>query len=425
MQHILNSRIDLSEWLIHFIREPNEDDIPERYKNDAGRIPLWFDEGGQKKFSDYSFLEQEYEDEHPLSNSLDVLNKILFDGFIKANWSFRKSRPTIYGPRAAVCFTEMPLYALVNYAKMRNNRQAVNTYGIAVPRRDLFKYGGRQVIYGLSTEFAEASAEDKFFGQGFRTLAARCGIALREQYRYVSTNLEGSSPIDWTHEREWRWPYQHRLHFYHSGLPIWLEDDICDFHQVIIIVTKSHEANATLKKLKEMYDSGSNNYSREYSLQTVLDTKVLALEELVGIDSSKFNLRIDDLPLHSLPQIKLVEPSKEVLIKVKAALHIAKREAIQAVEARASVMRDENGLIKDIFGFANVVTYESDSEVTAALLKMNYAVAMFDRGYYVHEATSNSATGGLLSLEEAGAQAAAAALTRELRQDFHVSSRWD
>jgi hypothetical protein len=50
----------------------------------------------------------------------------------------RNGRPTIYGPRAACCFTEMPLYALLHYASARADSAVVDYDGVALLKSELF-----------------------------------------------------------------------------------------------------------------------------------------------------------------------------------------------------------------------------------------------------------------------------------------------
>ena len=93
----------------------------------------------------------------------------------------------IYGPKSAVCFTEMPLYALIDYVKARNKSGYADRYGIAFRREELFEAGARPVIYGLTGEHKEISSCESLCG--FRVLSECTGIGLHEQYRYVYTNL--------------------------------------------------------------------------------------------------------------------------------------------------------------------------------------------------------------------------------------------
>ena len=210
-------RLDLTEWIIHFIhdRKP-EDDISsladiaelEGYTGDM-RLPDYYDEYGNGKY----VISREEENEYSIEEdapALEVLKKILHDGYIKSGWSLRNLIPTIYGPKSAVCFTEMPLYALIDYAKSRETSGYVGRHGIAFRRNELYAAGARPVIYGLSSPYVETDKDEKGIYQGRLLSIKDTGIGIQEQYRYVSTNLTKEynpkhKPIDWTHEREWRW----------------------------------------------------------------------------------------------------------------------------------------------------------------------------------------------------------------------------
>ena len=130
---------------------------------------------------------------------LRILKKILHDGYIKSGWSLRNFVPTIYGPKSAVCFTEMPLYALVDYAKTRRISGYVGNYGIAFRRNELFAAGARNVIYGLSTAHLEAEVDEKGIFQGRLLSVKETGIGTQEQYRYVATNLVKGDSLSLIH----------------------------------------------------------------------------------------------------------------------------------------------------------------------------------------------------------------------------------
>lgn len=65
----------------------------------------------------------------------------------------------------------------------------------------MFNYGARPVIYGLD-EHNNARCSQ---GRNGERILDETALPLIEQYRYV-TYVPGK--IDWTHEREWRWPYR-------------------------------------------------------------------------------------------------------------------------------------------------------------------------------------------------------------------------
>lgn len=216
MSSIQHQRLDLSEWVIHFIHDRKLEDDPstladlaelEGYVGDM-RLPDYYDNLGEGHNIMCEYEENEYLIDEKAS-ALEVLKKILHDGFIKSGWSLRKMAPTIYGPKSAVCFTEMPLYALVDYARSRQASGYVGNHGIAFRRNELFAAGARPVIYGLSTPHQETDTNENGVYQG-RLLSVDTGIGIQEQYRYVATSIPkvygpGHKFIDWTHEREWRW----------------------------------------------------------------------------------------------------------------------------------------------------------------------------------------------------------------------------
>ena len=103
------NRIDITEWLTHFIHEKKAKLAPQDdYIENITSFPDYFTKDGEEVYFD----EDDYEFEYQLevgSEAFHVLKKILFDGFLKTSWSFREGTPTIYGNRSAVCFSEMPL----------------------------------------------------------------------------------------------------------------------------------------------------------------------------------------------------------------------------------------------------------------------------------------------------------------------------
>jgi hypothetical protein len=128
------------------------------------------------------------------TSTLERLKQILQCGYIQADvggrikWSgkyYGAYTPTIRGqhPAVAVCFTEQPLLGFTQ--SWRIARARYQPYGIALHKHNLFRYGGRPVIYGDETLYKRLSEED--------------------QYLFVCyAPIPFSKPVDWTHEREWR-----------------------------------------------------------------------------------------------------------------------------------------------------------------------------------------------------------------------------
>lgn len=173
----------------------------------------------------------------------------------------RNNKPTIYGPVSAVCFTEMPLYSLVEYAKVRGQVSGyVGDYGIAFKRNELFAAGARPVIYGLSSVPIEVFEDKRGIFQG--RILSENQLPLNEQYRYVLTKLTANSSeknIDWMMEREWRWPLPYdKLGV--PGIPFLLSKEYADFFsEIYIIVSSDEELKDITNYLRTLYDSKSTN----------------------------------------------------------------------------------------------------------------------------------------------------------------------
>lgn len=171
-------------------------------------------------------------------SAFEILKKIIEDGYLKTGWSQRGLRRTIFGKKPAVCFTESPLFAFVDYVKKRQDRHAIDSYGIALTRGDLFRITARNVIYGTTHNPKERKDVSGAYLLG--------DFPPEEQYRYVlTTDVDGKN--DWMHEREWRWTYQDFLHGTCQELKIWyFDDDNYHFNPIVIIVKAEHERKELL-----------------------------------------------------------------------------------------------------------------------------------------------------------------------------------
>ena len=437
-------RLDLTEWVIHFVHDRKPDDnLDGLYENyllfsddkDGNRIDsskLYLDEDDFRypDFYDsegkgHNMLDEFIENEYPIdenASAFSVLKMILHDGFIHSSWSIRNGIPSVYGPNSAVCFTEMPLYALVDYARVRGEKSGyVGNYGIAFRRNELFAAGARPVIYGLSGEFKETDNLNGIY-QG-RLLDSYCGIGVHEQYRYVSTLLpkKYGLTIDWTHEREWRWALPNDS-LGVPGIPFFLSKDFADFFtDVIIIVGTDEEQEDILLHLKNLYDSGCRNTGFDYNKEMISSAKVLSLEAIANEENIDFHtMKIEDLPMKQLRIMPEFNVSDELLSKVKVTIAKASEISVSAVKEYLKT-HPEFDEQKGWYGFANVCTYEI-SEVTQALLQIKAANAYSDGDYLI---SVNQYRTSNLDLLEVGANAAAKFLTKELGQPFYVKSRLD
>lgn len=426
-------RNDLSDWVIHFIHDRDSELLPYQSFTDYGigidnpDYPTYFAYDGTPNFLDGETFDSSFILD-PDANAFTVLRKIIHNGYIRYGWSFRKTQsgiiPTIYGPKPAVCFTEMPLNNLVKYSSNRNKKKMVTCYGIAFKRSELFSVGARNVIYGLSTAHIESKVGDPYFNKGLRTLSSKCGLPLTEQYRYVYTDLNSEKKVDWTHEREWRWS---DISEYYDipGLPFLLDELHGNFSKIILIVQSTDETTRLLEELKTLYDAGETNMGFPYRLKTLESCSVLSFEALekAGVDIDNFNL--DDLPsLKISHSITKPTPSEAILVLVQEAVKEASDIYFTASkDAHENFFKkDSSGLPVDLCGYANVITHKPNSEITQALLNLNLA---YSAGNYYVVSQLHSYPSQSITVHEAGANAAAVYLTEKLKQAFFVNSYLD
>lgn len=428
-----SNRKDLTTWVMHFIHDRNPENDPAYNINEGEATPLFpFHEDHQ---TNSRFELWEMSDEaHPIepdASAFAVLLKIIEDGHIRSGWSFRNDCPTIYGPRSAVCFTEMPLYALLEYASEREDT-FVNCYAIGLLKQELFAAGGRPVIYGLSgvhSELAMPLTRTIPRYKWPRKLDPSCELGEQEQYRYVATKLNSSRPIDWTHEREWRWADRGDACSC-PGLPIFLKEEPHKFSQILIVVPTNDEASRVLDHLKELYDSGSHNYGHEYRKQAITNTRVVSLEEVsTKVSPTDLSvLRLDDIPSASIQAFDLPSAAPKLVVEVQDALKEAHTAASQAVDDfLKKAPRTPSGHVADVCGFAQVVIYEPQSPIVSALIELDEVSVIAGVGYTV----SNFGSHGrrreqAMSVAEAGADAAKSVLEKRFPgTSFGVRTLWD
>ena len=185
-----NNRYDLSDWLIHFFRsvKPSDPDtpvLPEHWG--FGSMEIW---------------------DHPFSPLFMMRNAVRLGRL----WA-------TYGPDPAVCFTEMPIAAFIEAGLNRGDLgQAMSPYGLVLPKTAMFELGARPAIYSLSDRPDVTWKHD-----GERRISTS-QLPLSEQYRYVTYDPSSRQAIDWTHEREWRWPLRDRPDLDPEDLPPDMED---------------------------------------------------------------------------------------------------------------------------------------------------------------------------------------------------------
>ncbi len=280
----------------------------------------------------------------PNASAINVLLNIIRQGFLRAGWSFRKKRATIYGPHPVVCFTEMPFDEVVDHARSRAYDRLITPYGVALLRDELFEVGGRPVIYGLSGGHRESrEGEIPMWQRGFRCLVEDCGIGLHEQYRYVATRLNGTSPIDWMQEREWRWALaqpDERI----PGLPLWLLHSNQAFSQIGVFVKTSHEVACVMDQLNLLYDSNSNKLGSPVDKRSMLNTRVISVEEISTIPNLQ-TIPFEDLPFRRLERTLELSAATIENVKQTRGNEVRKRISSRALQLELGFMPQTNNLL--------------------------------------------------------------------------------
>ncbi|MBJ9661245.1 DUF4427 domain-containing protein [Burkholderia gladioli] len=250
-------RFDLSDYLIHFFRDvdmmgPNAIVMPEHM--------------GWHSLAEDTF----YPD-------IFMLRAALRNGRLWATWSYRKEVRTIYGPNPAVCFTDMPIAAFVEASKQRHARgEAMGEVALVFPKAAMKVQGARPAIYGISRDLAVSPSGKN---GGPRIFPADV-LPLHEQYRYITDTY----PIDWSHEREWRWPccieYPNPDHYSVSD---WSDIPGLDFYNAGIygigaIVKTRAQAKLVVQDMLTLVDAGMAD---PYAFSFVLPTDELPSPELI------------------------------------------------------------------------------------------------------------------------------------------------
>ncbi len=380
---IIANRLDMTDWALHFVHQRDIQNSPldMKFPYDLYQgVPYHENPEINGRFSDWDHMD-EYLPLEPDASPMGVLLRIITDGHIRASWALRNGRPTVYGPRAAVCFTEMPLHSLVDYAKRRGETD-VDCYAVGLLKAELFAAGGRPAIYGLTGSYKDRTPDGYPWP---RKLDEACGIAESEQYRFVRMSADASYPIDWSHEREWRWA-DHLDGCHCPGLPVWLTDEPFRFSRIFVVVPTTAEAESVLDLLKRLYDSGCNGFSVEFDTAVLYRTQVISLEQL-GDDlpaDAMTAIRLDDIPTMSIRNFEVPQATAEDLEKLRNVMEEVQEAAIRAAyQQYETAPKSSDGHIRDSAGFASLTIHDAQSSLVSALLALDLASALGDDGYLI------------------------------------------
>ncbi|WP_144025271.1 DUF4427 domain-containing protein [Burkholderia sp. HI2500] len=244
-----NFRFDLSDHLIHFFRDVDQ----------QGESSILFPE--------HMGWHNVYEDTQLPANFL--LRAALRNGRLWATWSYRDGKRTIFGPNPAVCFTEMPIAAFLETARIRRaNGEAMSPFAMVFPKETLHRLGARPVTYGLSDNAVPPPGNN-----GGPRIFNESTLPLNEQFRYVSHVYGSTKTVDWTHEREWRWPYRGDCDSvdaggegYDGSVSDWYDIPGLDFYRYPIkgmgvIVETTSQAKKVVSDMLTLIDNGTASKS--------------------------------------------------------------------------------------------------------------------------------------------------------------------
>lgn len=389
------TRIDLSSWVIHFVHERTPETSFEALINEvieAGELEGYTINKENIQFPDYykspnnpvSIFDRNFNEDWVLDNNataFDVLQRIIHDGFIRSSWSFRNGNPTVYGPFSAICFTEMPLYALIDYANTRQSGSGfVGKYGIAFKKNEIFMAGARNVIYGLSGPHKESAQGDPYWGYGMRTLASDSGIGINEQYRYVHTKLSYDKNVDWTFEREWRLPVKDD-HWGVPGLPFLLDRNSYNnpITDAFVIVETNEEKGIILDQLTNMYNSRCTNYGYDYDLGMLSRIGVISIEEL-SEHKSFSQIKIDDITKTHSDILNLKDVGEDVYLRIDDAI----KRSQTLFDSEYNKQKEKYGG-NTYFSFISHMKLYTDeyTTITQGMVNRGIAYSFSDGRYYV------------------------------------------
>jgi hypothetical protein len=349
-----SKRTDISDYVIHFLRKQNRKDLPDV-----------FELNGEYQFAD--------EDITANLDEMQCLYNIISEGGLRGGFSFRNAKATIYGYTPTVCFTEMPLINLLEYRRLRNNPYRISNYGIAVKKRDLFRKGGRPVIYGLSPDNKFEFDGSDIDNPGLRIINESI-MPIKEQYRYVAFQLGNNKEIDWTHEREWRvagndeiWPDNESYDKFFYGIQLFDQD----YFEEVIFIVKSKQEALELERFVRPKRESCYTRSGEFTCKI----KFLVLDIAVEVFAKGNVKKIEDLPDDVFYSFNYVKLSPERIGKLIQALEFCKLEAKKLGEEYLNTHTDVG-----FCGWCNIVSWEVDNPAVRYMFEQDM-VDVFD-GYY-------------------------------------------
>ena len=363
-------RKDITNWLIHFTKDISaENELDVFLSNEY----LEIDKGEQ---------ELDMTNQYPYGifkySAFEVLKIILLECGIRYGYSFRNHKTTLYGGEPVICFTEMPIKSLIDYAKKRNS-ESNSSIGIAIKKSDAYKYGARPVIYGLAQS---QSTKYEVNTDTCRIIKASI-FPLAEQFRLVPLNLDGKQKIDWTHEREWR--IKRRNDIMHHAyvvlgyetaeiehLNIFEEEGHCE--DIIVIVGDNAQANEVYDLILTLLDGSSNQYDVSFSPKSI---SILIINNIKNDNSIKV---IEDLDSDSFFKVELPQLTEEFIQFIDKTIKHGK-DVVSKEATDEYLKRNANNLDKtyndfiDSCGYCDIRSFKPRNKYIRAMLKLGVATS--------------------------------------------------
>jgi hypothetical protein len=357
-------RTDISEYLIHFLRTPKTADAP-NFNN------LTEDTCEDLKKPYYPLVE-----DNEICDEFECLINIIEEGGLRASFSYRNGKPTIYGGHPVVCFTEMPLLNFLEYEKDRNNDNRITKYGFALLKKEVFKHHGRPVISGLS-----ATSKFSYLNKDQRIINPKL-LPIEEQYRYVGLDLVNG--IDWTHEREWRVKcdlndqsfsirddWNDNIH-YTWGVPIFTD---FYFSEVVIIIQNLDEAKRIYDKVQNQLDSGYCKGGAEFCNSI----KYLIIEDAIEFLKTNNLTSIEKLPdtVYYSHQSEPLTPNEieHLTSTIKKCKELASKFADEFHKV-TNLKKNSDGFYRDIGGFTFIRCRDTKNKFVRYLIKNKLASSL-------------------------------------------------
>ncbi|WP_449274517.1 hypothetical protein [Lacihabitans lacunae] len=421
------SREDLTNWLIHFTKAIDAKDIVDVFYKGEFKEEDFKEENFAEDDISGDQLELDFTNQLPGGisrfSAYEALKNIIEECGIRYNFSFRDKITTLYGGEPVVCFTEMPIHSLIEYAKTRNEKSN-STYGIAIRKKDAYRYGARPVLYGLS----ESNTFEYLEKSNTRRILKENVLPLAEQFRLVPLMLDKN--IDWTHEREWRIKRRNDIH-HHTYIKndVYLEEiehlnifeDGGHCEQIIVIVNSEQEANEMFDIILTLKDGSGNEFDTSFNPKSIA---ILVLQNLEK--EEKVIRRIEDISNKSYFKVELEGLSQEELDWLKRLIsrcqnQISKDATEEYLQKHKLDPRYND--FKDSAGFSSIVTYEVRNKYLRGLINLGIA---FPIGYgYSIRAVGTHFRSQSISFHEYVTKKVCDELNREIGNIFYVHSNLD